>query len=363
MAGCLEATGGAETVVPASGATVTGGRLRALGGAELAAGALGFLGLTAGVFWYQLSRVSPGDATPTWGDLRWGYLGLILLLLPVETLASASRIWLLARVLQPGVTFRTSLQAEWANVAISLLTPSQSGGGPGQVYMLSRGGASVGTALTIALISFLGTMVGLLGMGLYSLLVSGVGATGPLFAGAVWVLTAVAGLMTLGAAWPGLFGLALAPLSRVPRLVPLTTRLTGLVYAYRDDVRRFLRHGKRAFVLVCLLSVTFLLARALMPLLCARFLGLAGGSPRAVLEAQIALVFLVFFAPTPGGAGIAEGTSLSVMAEVVPPGFAPLYHLIWRFATVYLAALAGLLCLGHALAEDARRALGGRRGP
>ncbi len=112
-----------------------------------------------------------------------------------------------------------------------------------------------------------------------------------------------------------------------------TARLVDLLYTYREDVGRFLRHGKACFVAVCLLSVSFLLARALMPYLCARFLGIEGGSLRQIVEAQIALIFLVFFAPTPGGAGIAEGASLSIMADIVPPGIARLYNLLWRLST------------------------------
>ena len=91
-----------------------------------------------------------------------------------------------------------------------------------------------------------------------------------------------------------------------------------------------------------------------MPYLCARFLGVDGGTLRQILEAQVALIFLVFFAPTPGGAGVAEGASLWIMADIVPPGVVPYYNLLWRASTVYLAALAGLLCLGAALARDAR---------
>src|SRR5262249_537841 len=58
-------------------------------------------------------------------------------------------------------------------------------------------------------------------------------------------------------------------------------------------------------------------------------------------------------APTPGGAGIAEGASLSVMAGIVPSSVAPFYNLLWRVSTAYLAALAGFVSLGWALARDA----------
>ena len=345
-------------------------------------GALAFVALTGGVFWWLFARATGYHAGPALADLRWGYLVLLLLVLPVESLTSAARIWLICRVLHPGVSFWTCLQSELANVAIAMLTPSQSGGGPGQIYMLNRGGGvRVGTGLTATLLSFMGTMVGLLLLGLYSLLVAGASASGPLFLAPVWMLTLIAGGLLLGATWPDLCRLGLGALSRavwrvlrrpeavadwwpphggrvgpaVDRMDPWTARLVDLLYTYREDVRRFLRHGKACFAAVCLLSVSFLLVRALMPYLCARFLGVEGGTLRQIVEAQVALIYLVFFAPTPGAAGIAESASLSIMADIVHPGTAPYYNLLWRVSTCYLAAVAGFLCLGRALARDGSR--------
>jgi uncharacterized protein (TIRG00374 family) len=365
-------------------AVVEGPRVRAtvpsMPWGQFLAGGLVFVALSIGVFWWLFARVPGNHPGPAFADLRWGYFVLLLLVLPVETVASSARIWLICRVLHPGVSFRTCVQSEFVNVAIALLTPSQSGGGPGQIYMLSRGGGvSVSTGLTATLLSFMGTMVGLLLLGLYSLLVSGIGASGWLFLAPVWTLTAIAAALLLGAACPGLCRVGLAALSRtiwrllrrservtdwwppyaartgpaVDRMDATTARLVDLLYTYREDVRRFLRRGKVCAAMVCALSVIFLLARAVMPYLCARFLGIEGGTLRQIVEAQMALIFLVFFAPTPGGAGIAEGASLSIMADIVPAGIAPHYNLLWRFSTTYLAALAGFLCLGRALTGDA----------
>jgi uncharacterized membrane protein YbhN (UPF0104 family) len=349
---------------------------------KLIFGGVAFLALTVGVFWWLFADVAGSHAAPALADLRWGYFILLLLVLPVETVTSSARIWLICRVLHPGVSFRTCLQSELANVAIALLTPSQSGGGPGQIYMLRRGGGvSIGTGLTVTLISFVGTMAGLLALGCYSLLVSGIASSGLFFLAPVWALTAIAAAIFAGAAWPGPCRIVLAATSRLvwrllrrpgavvdwrpPRALPdgppvdrmdaTTARLVDLVYTFSDDVRRFLRHSKGCFALVCLLSLAFLLARALMPYLCARFLGVEGGTLRQIIEAQMALIFLVFFAPTPGGAGITEGASLSIMADIVPPGIAPLYNLLWRFTTSYLTALMGFLCLARALVRDASR--------
>lgn len=381
MADSIPRSGIQEPVEQTDAATMAHGRL--------AAGGVAFLLLTIGIFWYQFHRIQTGDATPRWGELRWGYLVFIILCLPLETLASSLRIWVISRVLQPGLGYWTCIKSEWANAGISMLTPSQTGGGPGQVYILSRGGASVGTALTITLLSFVGTMVALCGMGLYSLLVSGLNNTGPLFLAAVWSIILISAVLGFTAIFPGLLRTVLAGASRAVRHMrgaprPLidwwppgqdrtgppvgrmdrhAAKLADIVYTYRDDVARFLRAGKMSFAWVCVLSFVFLLARAFLPFLCLRFLGIETSSVGRIVETQMALIFLIFFAPTPGGAGLAESASLSVMASIVPDGFAPHYNLLWRFSTVYLAAAAGLTCLARALAEEARNMLHHGRRP
>jgi uncharacterized protein (TIRG00374 family) len=347
---------------------------------RLVAGGLVFLGLTAGIVWYQFRSITAGNDLPRWAGLRWPYLALILLCLPVETLVSGLRIWVLSRTLHPGLGLWPCIEAELVNVAMNLLTPAHSGGGPGQIYMLSRRGVRAGTALTVSLLGFLGTMVGLLAMGLYSVGVSGLGHGNALFTGSVGLLGIIALVMLLAGIEPALFRVPLGRASRlvarvrrreghlrewwppdgepsgppVDRLGRIAGRFADVIYTYRSDVRRFLRHGKASFGWVCLLSFVFLLSRCLLPYLCLEFLGVRTGSLGQVVQAQMALVFLVFFAPTPGGAGLAEAASLALMAPVVPAGFAPYYNLLWRFSTAYVAAAAGLVCLLHALVQDAR---------
>jgi glycosyltransferase 2 family protein len=354
------------------------GTMPAMSRGHLVLGGLAFACLTVAVFAWLFARVSDVSA-PALKDLRWGYLLPLLAVLPVESLASATRVWLICRVLHPGVSFGVCLQAELAYAAGALVTPSHSAGGLGQVYLLKRrAGVPVGTGVTATLLSFMGTMVGLLLMGLYTCLISGIAASGALFLAPVAVLMTITALLVVGAMWPDRCRVVLATLSRAacrfarrpealrewrppgtPEVTPgldrmdtRTGRLVDLLYAYRDGLRRFLRHGKACGAAVGLLSVVFLLARALTPYLCARFLGVEGGTLRQIVEAQMALIVLVFFAPTPGGAGIAEGASLSLMADIVPAAIAPYYNLLWRVSTTYLAALAGFVVLGRVLARD-----------
>jgi uncharacterized protein (TIRG00374 family) len=348
-----------------------------LGHGKLVLSAIIFGVLSVGIFWYQFRQIQPGDVLPSWDQLRLSYLFLLLLCLPIETFAASFRIWVVSRVLHPGVSLITCIKAEVSNVAISMLTPSQTGGGPAQIYMLNRAGVNTGTALTISLLSFLGTMIALFLVGLYSLLVTGIAILRPLFYSAVWALISITAGMAVAVVWPELFRVPLAAMSRFycrarrkddllrewwPQgetrtapaadvLGPLAAKLLDIVYTYRRNVGRFFRSGKTSFAWVCLLSFVILFARALLAYLCLRFLAIDGSAFHHVIEVQMALIFLIFFAPTPGGAGLVEGASMTIMREIVPMGFAPAYHLLWRSLTLYLPAVAGLFCLSRAVAQ------------
>ena len=138
---------------------------------SLTIGGFIFILLTVAVFSYQFYRIQAGDDLPRLNQLRWTYLILILCFLPLETLVLGLRMWIMCRVLQPGISFWTCFEADLASSGIALLTPSQIGGGPGQIYILNRGGARLGTALNASLLAFVGTMLALLGCGLYALFV------------------------------------------------------------------------------------------------------------------------------------------------------------------------------------------------
>ncbi len=335
----------------------------------LVIGALVFVALTVAIFGYQFARIDASTAAPSWSRLRWDYSLLIAMAWPLEPLATTARLWFVCRVLAPNISFWSCFKADAANVGFSVLTPSQSGGGPAQIYLLARAGADVGTSLTISLLSFLGTLVGLMIIGLYSLAYSDLGdRAGALFGAAVWAITLSVGLMALGAIAPNVLRAIVCCVSRIwGRLTRrrghdigrFASRIANLIYSYRSQVVRFLRRGKLAFAGVALTSLVFLFARALMAYLAVRFLGIDADFA-TVIGIQLAVLFIIYFAPTPGGAGIAEGVSLAAMAAIVSPELAPYYNLLWRFTTVYLFAIAGILFTARAIAEDTRGALSGR---
>jgi glycosyltransferase 2 family protein len=352
--------------------------LPVFGVGKLIIGGVIFVLITLGFFWYLFYRIGPGADAPEWADLRWGYLLLIILFLPQESLLSGFRMWVVCRVLQPEISFWTCLKADLANTGISILTPSQTGGGPGQMYVLNRGGARLATALTISLLTFSGTMVALLGLGFYTLFISEIEETGPLFTGALSTLTFFGALMVLSALLPGFFRLLIGAASRmiwrlwggkyaledwwppaqphtgppVDRMDYYSAMLATAVYTYQSDLTRYVRRGKLSFIAVCLLSLIFLMGRAILAYFCVRFLGIEDSSIGEIFDIQLALLFFTYLAPTPGSAGIAEAVSLWFMEDIVSSGYASYYNLLWRFSTTYLAAAAGLLLILFTILQD-----------
>jgi len=66
-----------------------------------------------------------------------------------------------------------------------------------------------------------------------------------------------------------------------------------------------------------------------------------------ILLLQTFITFLLYFAPTPGSAGVAEFLSAAVMQIYVQPSQLPSYALIWRFINSYATVIAGSLLFWH----------------
>ena len=60
-----------------------------------------------------------------------------------------------------------------------------------------------------------------------------------------------------------------------------------------------------------------------------------------VLLLQTLITFLLYFAPTPGGSGLAELISAAVMSIYVPRVLTPSYILLWRVTVSYLTVAFG----------------------
>jgi hypothetical protein len=77
-----------------------------------------------------------------------------------------------------------------------------------------------------------------------------------------------------------------------------------------------------------------------------------------ITSPPISSKFFPTLAPNPGSAGVVERASLSMMAEIVPPGFEPNCNFLWRFSTVYIGAIVGLLLIVYSVVRDTKEIYG-----
>jgi len=315
---------------------------------KLVRGLLVFVGLSALGF-LILGKLLPGFWAAQTVDWQWpAFLGAAALILPLWLL-DALRYRVLARGFDLDLGLGRCLQLGFLFHMAAYLTPGSAGGQPLVAWYLARRGVPLPEAIGIALLKpLLGMFVLTAGGGAALLLHPSPppGLERFLVLGAVLML-AVAGLfgvllfqprrVAAGCAWA--FGRAaqLPGLSRLARAQGALTRSVEVAERIRARGLPFLL-GNLALTLVWyglglvalgLIARSVGIERGLLPLGCD--LGLF----RA----------LAIYAPTPGGAGLAEGG----IAWLFGAERALALALGWRLLFHYAEIVAGLAVLGHTL--------------
>jgi uncharacterized protein (TIRG00374 family) len=61
-----------------------------------------------------------------------------------------------------------------------------------------------------------------------------------------------------------------------------------------------------------------------------------------VISIQILITFLIYFTPTPGGSGVAEGSFALIFSNFLDSSYIAPLTFYWRFLTTYLGMVIGL---------------------
>ena len=288
---------------------------------------------------------------------------------------NALRFKILLNSLDNDVSFATSFKAFMSNVFMSAITPSQTGGGPIQIYVLSRSGISIGKAFAGCLMGAVLSTVGLLSTTLAILVFSpgfreelGQHLAGVILAAAI-VLALLASLFLLSLFRINLVKqlvgrslLVLLRFLRTERRLAFTKRVLGGIDQYRRSIAMFGRARKRRVVLALLVTLACLAANSLIAPVLIDGLGVDQNFSATYL-AQPILFFIAYFGPTPGGSGIAEFSNYWMLTSLdIDPGMLGVYTVLWRVFTIFIGvAVGGFIILsmipgpGRAPAEKTSR--------
>jgi uncharacterized protein (TIRG00374 family) len=281
---------------------------------------------------------------------------LAFMLVVCVWLLDAVKMWLLVRAAGESITFLTSMELAWINYFGAAITPMQSGGGPLQMYVMYQHGISVGKSVAITIIRTVLVMLILGAMIPFAIMIKGNlpkmgwGIRGfvsyvVVFILAIWLALVVSvvkpALVKRLAAWIITF------LRRIGFLkaeweIGLLRLVIREIDTYNENVRAFLTTGRRYFLpsvftafaqIVCQLSVMPCMIWAL---------GFPVSYPECVLL-QALFLFLLYFIPTPGGSGAAEGGAAFVFSMFVPWNVAGMLGIGWRFMTEYTGIFMGAI--------------------
>ncbi|MFP4161637.1 MAG: YbhN family protein [Ectothiorhodospira sp.] len=287
-----------------------------------------------------------------------GTLALCGGLLLVYFAADGLRLYYTVRALGYRVPFPMMVRLVFVNLFVSNITPMATGGGVVQVWYLRHAGVPLGTAAaattirtTLAvLVIFTLAPVFLLSMDFLTEAMR-------------WSTRLTLYLMAFIAAYLGGLGVAifrsrwlLVPVSRLLRLAVrghlmresrarrLRFRLCReLVLLHRGFVD-FLSGRGVDRLLAMVFTVVFLLSMFSFPAILLQALDYDLDYLR-ILGVQTVTTFIMYFAPTPGASGIAEGAFAHFFSSLVAPGHVLLVTFCWRLLTIYLGMFIGFLIL------------------
>ena len=293
-------------------------------------------------------------------------LGIVLLAWACD----AGRFCALALAAEERVSFSLGVVLTWLNYFGSAVTPMQSGGGPFQVYVLYKKGIPIGKGIAITLIRTMLTVLILsLVVPVALLLDPEILSGSPFLKGVVSYVFAV-----ILATWAFIIFTVLRPgaFKKLGKMVVLWLRRLNFLSSTRRiiacfqwldrEVDNYILNFKLAFdsgkgwlFLSVILSVLHLLSLfTVLPILM-RAVGLPFNYAQTVAT-QAVFMFILYFVPTPGASGVAEGGGALLYSTLMPSHMAGIMSIICRFFTDYLSIFMGVVVvirmLGWGVSED-----------
>jgi uncharacterized protein (TIRG00374 family) len=310
----------------------------------------------AAVFFYGNDA---GAFLPSLGRIKWGWVLVGLGLASMDWIGGGLRLWVLGREVHPKPDLPGLIIAGGMGAWGAYLTPMQAGSSPVQIYAMKRTGFPVPKALATVLMTFIATVIFFAVAGPLALFFGAgesLGARGvvlglsllDLFRGSMMIFAALAVLLLLVMVAPRIVS------NGVHRLAEILSRRSSKVAARLEHLRVGIDQAHETMQAfntvrgwVALFWATIISGPSHANKLLAGYVALRAVGIEAnfvdVLLVQTLITFLLYFAPTPGGSGVAEVLSLSVMSVYVPRELTPVYTLVWRCILTWFTIGAGFV--------------------
>ena len=251
------------------------------------------------------------------------------------------RLMHMVKISNEKITLYQAVQVIFGNYFLALLTPGATGGAVAQLMFLRHAGVPTGKATVLVIVRTLLSILFLVFcMPFIFLHDQGIlpGISNEILM-AVTMAALVVILAIVAAAQRGYLDYVVVWVSRRMR----NERRRKLFAFYRDtkSAIRLLSKAPKCMLLVFAESgLNLLCIYAIVPCLLLG-LGVTDADWYTVMGRMIFLNMLLYFTPTPGGSGIAEGGFVLLFSETVPAGTVGIMAVCWRLIAEYIPFLIG----------------------
>jgi hypothetical protein len=293
-------------------------------------------------------RISPSMLSP-------GVVSLLGLLLIFYFLADGLRLYCVIRALGFRIEFSYIVKLVFVNIFVSNVTPLATGGGVVQVYFMTRKGMPVGEATAATSIR---TMLAALILF----------TSAPIIMWAepnqfqmfyhrhlLYLITGVSGAY-LAVFWIIMFRMRIIKrwifrllflLKKMKMISQLRFRAWFLKISHELDLfaegfKDYFRSSLRWAVLSLVCTALFLLLLFSFSIVLVRAMGYQA-PVLSIVAFQVVVTFFMYFAPTPGATGVAEGGYGLLFSQLVQKQDIVPLTLAWRFLTIYVGVVIGIV--------------------
>jgi glycosyltransferase 2 family protein len=297
--------------------------------------------------------------TAALGRLHWIWILAGLGLASLDWIGGGLRLWVVARHVHPRPSIKGMILAGGMGAWAAYITPLNSGSGPMTIYTMRRYGVPLPVAVSSTFISFVATVLFFAIAGPLAVVFGAGRSLGQrgnvlglslfdLFLGSLAIVAGIGLLMAVVLLFPrlvrDLLHRATVAAGRRSRRVALRLEKlqAGIDQAHESVVAFKSPKGWLAIFWATILSGPSHANKLLAGYVGLRALGIHANFVD-ILLVQTLVMFLLYFAPTPGASGVGEVISAAVMSSYVPRELTPIYILIWRLTLSYFTIAFGFL--------------------
>jgi len=265
------------------------------------------------------------------------------------------RLLFVFKTMGMSVPFLLAIKLVFINIFASGVTPLATGGGFAQIYFLSRNNISVGIASAATTVrTVIASIMIFVLVPVILVLEKGLKSVTPVKHGVVYSLLLIFIYILLvfllirnkdnmknASVWI-LRGLKRFHLISHERFDSMSRSVETEIELFIHNIKLFWQ-GRRIFLVLSIFTAgTYLFLLFLFPWILLRMMDVPVHII-TVLSIQILITFLIYFTPTPGGSGVAEGGFALIFSHFVSPESVPVLTFYWRFITMYMGMIIGLI--------------------